>query len=392
MLLSGGVVTWTVLGVDGLPHEMYERFLAYHRVVSAPNTVRAYATSLGCFEAFLRQTGQRWDQVGRDDLARFVQWLRFGTPPEVVDLTGEREPTHGEATVELRMAAVVAFYEFMAEDGVGPKLVLHRTARKRIGAGQPYKGMLHHLSSRRAQRAPVFRLRKRRRDRPPVLAPLQVQAILDACAWWDTEAGAWRGSLRNRLLFAMLAETGIRLGEALCLFHDDFVAGRGGTPYVLVTPREHPHQQRVKGWRSRRIYVSDRLETLHGDYLWDVCDRGGAEAVANLGQWWLFVNVERAPLFAPMRPETVYDTARRIKHRLGKSIPADFTPHWLRHTHATALLMSGAPLPLVQQRIGHADVQTTINTYGWVTEDAALRALAGWQSFAGGWQTAAVST
>jgi integrase len=80
--------------------------------------------------------------------------------------------------------------------------------------------------------------------------------------------------------------------------------------------------------------------------------------------------------------------ATQVKQRLGNRIPAGFTPHWLRHTHATALLMSGAPLPLVQQRMGHADVQTTINTYGWVTEDAALRALAGWQSFAGGWNAA----
>lgn len=391
VLLPGGGVTWTVLGADGLPHEAYERFLAHHRVVSAPNTVRAYATSLGCFDVFLRQTGQRWDRIGRDDLARFVHWLRFGTTPDVVDLTGGREPTRGEATVGLRMAAVVAFYEFMTEEGLGPALVLHRTARRRIGAGQPHKGMLHHLSSRRPQRAPVFRLRKRRRDRPPVLTPVQVQAILDACAWWDAAAGVWRGSLRNRLLFALLAETGVRLGEALCLFHDDFVAGRGDTPYVLVTPREHPHQQRVKGWRSRTIYVSDRLEALHGDYLWEVCDRGGAEAVDNLGQWWLFVNLDREPLFAAVRPETVYDTVRRVKRRLGNRIPAGFTPHWLRHTHATALLMSGAPLPLVQQRMGHADVQTTINTYGWVTEDAALRALAGWQSFAGGWDAAAVA-
>jgi site-specific recombinase XerD len=393
VLLPGGGVTWTVLGADGLPHEAYERFLAHHRIVSAPNTVRAYATSLGCLDAYLRAAGLPWDRVGRDDLGRFVQWLRFGVPPGVVDLAvAGREPVHGEATVELRIAAVVAFYEFMAEEGAGPKLALHRSARKRIGAGQPYMGFLHHLSSRRVQRTPVLRVRRRRRERPPVLTPAQVQAILEACASWDADAGAWRGSLRNRLLFALLAETGMRLGESLCLFHDDFVAGRGDTPYVLVTPREHPHQQRVKGWRSRRIYVSDRLEALHGDYLWDICDRGAAEAVPNLSQWWLFVNVDQPPLFAPMRPETVYDTVRRIKTRLGKQIPAEFTPHWLRHTHATALLMSGAPMPVVQHRMGHADVQTTINTYGWVTEDAALRALAGWQSFAGTWNTPAATT
>ena len=238
--MPDGGVTWTVLGVDGLPHESYERFLAHHRVVSAPNTVRAYAISLGCFEVFLRLAGRRWDRIGRDDLANFVHWLRFGLTPDVVDMAGGREPTRGEATVVLRMAAVVAFYEFMAEEGVGPALVLHRTARRRIGAGQSYKGMLHHLSSRRTGRAPVFRVRQRRRDRAPVLSPVQVQAVLDACAWWDAAAGVWRGSLRNRLLFALLAETGMRLGEALCLFHDDFVAGRGDTPYVLVTPRQHP--------------------------------------------------------------------------------------------------------------------------------------------------------
>jgi integrase len=53
--------------------------------------------------------------------------------------------------------------------------------------------------------------------------------------------------------------------------------------------------------------------------------------------------------------------------------------------------MSGAPMPVVQQRMGHADVQTTINTYGWVTEDSALRALTGWQSVAGRWDAAAVT-
>jgi hypothetical protein len=129
-----------------------------------------------------------------------VHWLRFGLPPGVADLASGREPVRGEATVGLRMAAVVAFYEFMAEDGLGPALTLHRAARRRIGAGQPYQGFLHHLSARRPTTAPVFRLRRRRRDRPPLLTRSQVDAVLDACARWDPAAGVWRGSLRNRLL------------------------------------------------------------------------------------------------------------------------------------------------------------------------------------------------
>jgi len=42
---------------------------------------------------------------------------------------------------------------------------------------------------------------------------------------------------------------------------------------------------------------------------------------------------------------------------------------------------------VVSRRLGHADVQTTIDLYGWVTEDAEMRAAAEWRRFAEGWRT-----
>ena len=38
-----------------------------------------------------------------------------------------------------------------------------------------------------------------------------------------------------------------------------------------------------------------------------------------------------------MRPETVYDKVASLKRRLGGSVPAGWTPHSFRHTHASAL-------------------------------------------------------
>ena len=35
----------------------------------------------------------------------------------------------------------------------------------------------------------------------------------------------------------------------------------------------------------------------------------------------------------------------------------------LRHTHATSLVKSGWDMALIQKRLGHASIQTTINTY-----------------------------
>ena len=74
--------------------------------------------------------------------------------------------------------------------------------------------------------------RHRHHGRSPLLLPTEIQAILDGCARPDAALGEWIGNLRDRLLFALLAETGMRLGEALGLRISDFVMGRGGTPYV----------------------------------------------------------------------------------------------------------------------------------------------------------------
>ncbi|MHC5830096.1 MAG: tyrosine-type recombinase/integrase, partial [Nostoc sp.] len=38
-------------------------------------------------------------------------------------------------------------------------------------------------------------------------------------------------------------------------------------------------------------------------------------------------------------------------------------PHLLRHTHATELIKSGWEMTYVQKRLGHTDIQTTVNTY-----------------------------
>jgi integrase len=186
-------------------------------------------------------------------------------------------------------------------------------------------------------------------------------------------------------LFELLSETGLRLGEALGLQHRDVSVGRGGTPFVEVVERAHPHGVRAKSG-YRRVFVSDRLERLYGEWVWQVSEiaAGAGHELADDG--YVFVNFARRPYFSPTRPETVYDRVRRLKRRLGTALPSAWTPHWLRHTHATALLLNGTAPHVVMRRLGHADIQTTLSLYGWVTEEAELRGLADWRRFADGWR------
>lgn len=72
-----GVESWTVLGDDGAVVVPVERYLAYLCALErSPNTVRAYAVSLGLWFEFLGQAGVGWADAGVEDVARFVAWLR----------------------------------------------------------------------------------------------------------------------------------------------------------------------------------------------------------------------------------------------------------------------------------------------------------------------------
>jgi integrase len=48
-------------------------------------------------------------------------------------------------------------------------------------------------------------------------------------------------------------------------------------------------------------------------------------------------------------------------------------PHDLRHTHASWLIADGVPLPWVQARLGHENIQTTVSVYGHLQPDAHLQ-------------------
>ena len=384
--VAGGPRTWTVLGDDHLPVWPIEEFLEHHRVLgSSPNTVRSYAKGLQLWWAHLERERVGWEDPSVGTLRAFVTWLGTGLSPAVTSITPQA-PTAvvAEATVQARLAAVVSFYRFQ-HDVHGRGAALARASTRTVRRGR-YRPMLAHLEGRRDRQGGPLRLRAAAPAPPPVLTPAQVEAILGSCARFEPEHGEWRGALRARLLFETLAETGVRLGEALCLTHADWHVGRGRTPFIEVVPRQHPHGQRTKGGRQRRIYVSDSLERLYSDYLWLLADFADAAGRVLEDGWFVFVNLQREPRFRALRPESVYALLRRLRRRLGDAVPAQVTPHWFRHTHATALLLAGVPEHVVMRRLGHADIQTTIDLYGWVTEDAELRAVAGWRRFCEGWR------
>jgi integrase len=380
---AGGDRTWTVVDSTYATVGPVEEWLEAHRYLWSPNTVRGYATSLAQWWSFLEQRGEAggWTEAGVPAVSGFLSWLRNGRTVEHVVAAPAEVPSAD--TLHARLAALISFYQW--QEAVHSVPVAGRLLRGRA-ARMPSRGLLAHLDGRReAGSSSLVKVRRHRQGRPPLLLPQEIQAIIDGCAAWDEGAGDWSGNLRDRLLFSVLAESGMRLGEVMGMVISDFVMGRGDTAYIEVVPREgNPNGARVKMMRPRRIYVSADLERLFADYLTHLACRTAGLGVDVSPSSPLLVNLDRPPLLAAIREGTVRDKVTALKK---KSIgPAGWTPHWFRHSHASALLLAGTPGWVVSRRLGHAHVQTTIDLYGWVREDDDLRAAANWKSYTSSWQ------
>jgi integrase len=338
--------------------------------------VKSYARALALWWQYLGVFGLCWDTVTLEDFGTFLTWLRTGEGPAIVSIEA-RPARFAESTIAVRLRAVLSCYDYHQLNGVDVGQDLHRIAH---GRGGSYKPLLEHIARRKGRRQAVIRVRRPRQAAAPVLTPGQIERIYDACATWDAAAREWQGSVRNRLLWMLLAETGLRLGEALGLQHRDWHTGRGDTPFIEVVFREHPHEVRAKSG-YRRLYISDDLDRVYGEYVWQLCEAGADVAFGDFDSACVFVNLDREPRFAPWRPDSVYDLVDRLRRKLLGQVPQAWTPHWFRHSHATALLLCGVPVHVVSRRLGHADVQTTLNTYAHVTDDEELRAAGDWAAF-----------
>lgn len=377
---ADGEASFTVVDHDGIPLRPAEQYLDYLRQTCSPNTVRAYARALARWFTHLETTGADWVTFPQATFGAFLTWLRTGRAPQVPAI-GPATTWLAPSSVSQHAAAVVAFYAYQADaHGIAePHTKLHRHSKRR---SRPYKSVTDGFGKHTGSSALAYPVRHVNRGRPPVLKPSEVTAIL---RYSQQVSRTTLTTSRDRLMVMILWETGIRVGELLGLLHQDFSVGRGDTPWVdIVARQEHPHGIRGKSRTPRRIYISDELSELYAAYVWDLFNTGIDLTVDDPAAHHVFVNVAREPMWRPMRVETLYQKIKAIRAQNATLPP--FTPHWFRHTHATALLLAGTPVHVVMRRLGHADVQTTLSTYGWVTEDAQMQALSGWRDLTTGWR------
>ncbi len=248
--------------------------------------------------------------------------LRAITRDDVKRLVYERlAPGRSRATVRANLAPLRAMLTHAVEDGLVPtNVATHILRRSRFAESE-------------------------RRRRPRFLAREELARLL----------GVFRVREPRWYPFVLvLARTGMRLGEAAALRWEDVDLTRGFADVRRAFWRGRA--QAPKSGRERRVDLSRQCIGVLRDLRRDAAAAAGL--YGRVPSPWLFASA------SGRAPNT--DNFRRRSWRRAVSIAglAPLWPHCLRHTYASLLLAQGESLTYVKAQLGHASIQTTVDTYG----------------------------
>ena len=242
---------------------------------------------------------------------------------------------------DLNAQQVQRYYSGLLEDGMSAQTVVHY---HRVLFQAMRQAVKWDLLSRNV----LERVTPPRRTKPElrILGVPEIQALIQAVAGTD-----------HHVVTHLAINTGLRRSELCGLRWSDVDLDARTLKVVrtMVSVRGHAVQfGEPKSKASRRVVAFDSetegLLREHSALLSEFGPLGDEQVCARRDG-------------SVMLPEAVSRGHRAMALRCGIE---GVRFHDLRHTHASLLLASGVPIHVVQARLGHESIQTTVDIYGHV--------------------------
>jgi integrase/recombinase XerD len=342
VILEGNIKRYILID-DGLPILPVAKYLKHlDNTDKSSNTQKTYCYGLKLYFEFLEEIGKDYREVNINDLSNFVGWLR--NPYESNKVVGLK-PTKAkrtEKTVNLNITVVTNFYDYLFRTEEINNDMLEKLMKQIFTGGhRTYKDFLFHVNKDKPTSKNILKIKEPRR-KIKALEKNEVEKNYNATT-----------NIRDKFLIKLLFETGLRIGEALALFIEDFDCDySNGHKLKLVDRGELPNGAKLKTG-ERELHISQELMDLFDDYMYEVLDE--LEIDTNF----VFVKLKGENKGQPLQYQDVGALFKRLKQKTGINVHA----HLFRHTHATIYYRQTKDIKQVQERLGHSQIQTTMNMY-----------------------------
>jgi integrase len=171
----------------------------------------------------------------------------------------------------------------------------------------------------------------------------------------------------DSLIFTTLSYTGLRIGELLALKWTDFDEDKGT---LRVTKTLYNPSNNIKEYELLPPKTSGSIRTIRIDEkLVKMLKRHKIKQIETKLQK-ASMYIDNHFIFArndghPQLRKVVETRLKRLLRISG--IEKNITPHSFRHTHTSLLIEAGVGVKEIQQRLGHTDINTTMNIYAHMT-------------------------
>lgn len=147
--------------------------------------------------------------------------------------------------------------------------------------------------------------------------------------------------IRDKTILELLYSTGLRVSELVSLDRDKINVDR--REFGIIG----------KGGKARVVFLSKRAGVWIEKYLGARRDKYKPLFIRHKGK----VDPSNSGESMRLTPRSVQRMLKKYVRKI--KLPVEATPHVLRHSFATDLLMAGADIRSVQEMLGHKNIQTT---------------------------------
>ncbi|NFE75524.1 transposase [Clostridium botulinum] len=325
----------------GLPIEAVLKFIRFKDNTNySRNTLRMYCQHLKLYFEYLEQQEINFQDVTIDDLALFVNWLQNPYESLKVIPVHPTGTARSPRTVNIVINTVLAFYDYILRHEEYSNNISDRVKKFVSTPSRNFKGFLYGIAHEQKKVTSNILKLKVPKSKPKTLTKNEITTLIKTC-----------NNFRDKFLLSLLYETGIRIGEALSLWIEDFDVSE-----MIIDLKDRgqlENNAEIKTVSSpRRIDISQNLTDMFMEY---IAEYHTEDVETNH----IFIKISGDNKYKAMNYIDVDNLFRALKKKTGIYV----TPHMFRHSSLTVLRMAGWQPELLRIRAGHKNIYTTMNTY-----------------------------